>query len=76
MVRRAAVEQVPLQRAGFKLLLDVLVRGRITSVKEVPFSFGLREKGTSKASFKVAVDYARLLLCLYAEKIGLKRRDY
>jgi len=74
MVRRACIEQVPLQRAGFKLLLDVLVRGRIRSVKEVPFTFALREKGVSKASLKVGWDYARLLLSLYAEKFGLKRK--
>ena len=74
MVRRACIEQVAFQRVGFKLLLDVLVRGRIRSVKEVPFSFGLREKGTSKADFKVAVDYARLLVSLYAEKCGFGRR--
>jgi dolichol-phosphate mannosyltransferase len=71
MVRRSCVEQVAFQRAGFKLLLDVLIRSHIQSVEEVPFEFGLRTEGESKASFKVGIDYARLLVRLYARKFGI-----
>jgi len=74
LVRRECVEQVAFQRSGFKLLLEVLVRGRIRSVAEVPFAFGLRYRGASKANFKVAWDYARLLARLYAVRFGLGRR--
>ena len=74
MVRRCCLEQIPFQRTGFKLLLEVLVRGRIRSVEEVPFAFGLRYRGASKASFKVAWHYALLLARLYAAKCGLGRR--
>jgi dolichol-phosphate mannosyltransferase len=70
-VRRQCVERIPFQSAGFKLLLEILVRGRVHSVEEVPFSFGLRHRGVSKASFKVAVDYAKLLLSLYASRLHL-----
>ena len=69
LVRRSAIQNIAFQRSGFKLLLEVLVRGRIRSVREVPFSFGLREQGASKANFRVAVDYARLLARLYAARI-------
>jgi dolichol-phosphate mannosyltransferase len=71
MVRSRGVRQMDFQRTGFKLLLEILVRGQIESVTEVPFAFGLRYRGASKANFKVAVEYARLLAKLYAEKIGL-----
>lgn len=71
MVRRSCVEHIAFQRAGFKLLLEVLVRARISSVHEVPFAFGERFRGASKASAKVAWDYGRLLLRLYAGKMGL-----
>jgi dolichol-phosphate mannosyltransferase len=74
LVRRECIDGVRFQRSGFKLLLEVLVRGRIRSVAEVPFAFGLRYRGASKANFKVAWDYARLLLRLYAVRIGLGRR--
>lgn len=72
MVRRQCLSQVQLQRSGFKLLLEVLVRGRIQSVKEVPFAFGLRYRGASKANFKVAWDYGLLLTRLYAGKFGFR----
>lgn len=72
-VRRACVERIPFQPSGFKLLLEILVRGRIHSVEEIPFSFGLRHRGASKASMKVAVDYARLLARLYANRLHLRR---
>ena len=74
LVRRECIDGVAFQRSGFKLLLEVLVRGRIKSVAEVPFAFGVRYRGASKANFKVAWDYAWLLLRLYAVRIGLGRR--
>ena len=74
MVRRSCMREAVFQKTGFKLLLDVLVRGQIKSVKEIPFSFGLRHRGTSKANLKVGWDYALLLARLYAEKFGFWRR--
>jgi dolichol-phosphate mannosyltransferase len=68
MVRRSCVDKVEFQRAGFKLLLEVLVRGRVHSVKEIPFSFGTRYRGASKANFKVAWDYGLLLTRLYSAR--------
>jgi dolichol-phosphate mannosyltransferase len=73
LVRRSAVERIEFQRAGFKLLLEILVRARLTSVEEVPFVFGARFRGASKANFKVAWDYGRLLARLYAGKYGFRR---
>ena len=74
MVRRRCLPQTDFQKSGFKLLLEILVRGKLQSVKEVPFAFGLRYRGASKANFKVAWDYALLLARLYAGKIGLGLR--
>ena len=73
MVRRECLEGVRLQREGFKLLLDALVRGRVRSLEEVPIAFGARSQGASKANFKVGWDYARLLMKLYAWRCGLGR---
>ena len=74
LVRRRCVEDIAFQRSGFKLLLEVLIRGHIGSVQEIPFAFGLRSGGESKANFKVGWDYARLLVRLYARKLGCSRR--
>lgn len=74
MVRRSSLTQLRFQPSGFKLLLEILVRGRIRSVQEIPFAFGARFRGASKANFQVAVEYARLLARLYASRFGLRRR--
>lgn len=76
LVRRSCVERVAFQVSGFKLLLEILVRGRVHSVTEVPFAFGVRASGRSKAGLRVALDYARLLAALYAEKVGLSRSAF
>ena len=75
LVRRRCLEEIAFQRSGFKLLLEVLVRGRIASIEEVPFAFGSRYRGASKAGFKVGWDYARLLMRLYAYRCGFERRS-
>ena len=72
MVRRAAVKNIDFQRTGFKLLLEILVRARLTTFAEIPFAFGERFRGASKANARVGWDYARLLARLYAGKLGLR----
>ena len=72
MVRRSCLDRVVFQPTGFKLLLEILVRGQIKSVEEVPFVFGTRYRGSSKANLKVAWDYARLLIRLYSGKFGFR----
>ena len=66
MVRRRCIQSLIFQSTGFKLLLEILVRGHLRSVSVVPFSFGSRAAGKSKASLKVAWDYFQLLVRLYA----------
>jgi hypothetical protein len=39
----------------------------------VPFAFGQRYRGASKANVKVAVDYGKLLGRLYGFRFGWKR---
>jgi dolichol-phosphate mannosyltransferase len=72
-VRRECLVGVPFQQSGFKLLLEILVRARISSVREIPFEFGRRYRGTSKANMKVAIDYGCLLSRLYRSKFGFRR---
>lgn len=73
-VRRGCVENVFFQSTGFKLLLEILVRGHVRSVEEVPFTFGNRGAGRSKANLKVARDYFVLLTRLYLARVRLQRR--
>jgi dolichol-phosphate mannosyltransferase len=68
LVRRRCLDNVIFQPTGFKLLLEILVRGHIRSVHEVPFAFGKRCAGCSKASLKVAWEYFLLLAKLYGSR--------
>lgn len=61
VVQRRCIDGVELQPQGFKILLEILVRGKIRSAAEIPFEFGLRHAGKSKADFKVAFHYFTLL---------------
>jgi len=61
LVRRECIEGLDLQPQGFKILLEILVKGRMRNAAEIPYRFGLRQAGSSKADFKVALDYLSLL---------------
>jgi len=61
IVRRDAIDGIDLQPQGFKILLEILVRGRVRRAEEVPFTFATRHAGESKASLKVAIQYFSLL---------------
>ncbi|HTR66365.1 MAG TPA: polyprenol monophosphomannose synthase [Terriglobales bacterium] len=71
LVRRSCIQNLGLQTKGFKLLLEILVRGDVHSVDEVPFTFGLRQAGSSKAGFRVGLDYLLMLGRLWKQH----RRD-
>ena len=61
IVRRECIDPLQLQPEGFKILLEILVKGRIHKAVEVPFHFGNRHSGRSKADFRVALQYFSLL---------------
>jgi dolichol-phosphate mannosyltransferase len=75
MVRRACIDAIPLQKSGFKILLEILARADIRSLVEVPFTFGRRYAGDSKANLRVAFDYLVLLARLYRSPRPATRRE-
>ncbi len=64
MVRVDALNITDLHPNGFKILLEILVRNPKLIKAEVPFSFGERHAGESKASTKEALNYFKLLWTL------------
>ncbi len=66
LVRRGIIEEMRFVERGFKLLLEILVRAPIGKTAEIPFEFGRRRSGASKATVRVAAEYAGLLARLYA----------
>jgi dolichol-phosphate mannosyltransferase len=61
IIHRRCIEGLVFQTTGFKLLLEILVRGRIKTAREVAYHFGLRREGRSKANATVAFHYLHLL---------------
>ncbi|HTC77821.1 MAG TPA: polyprenol monophosphomannose synthase [Terriglobales bacterium] len=68
LVRRSCLKDIELHNRGFKILLEILVRGNVRSVREIPFTFGPRQAGTSKANLRVGLDYFALLYRLWRER--------
>jgi dolichol-phosphate mannosyltransferase len=69
LVRRSCVEGIAFQPSGFKILLEILARAEIRSAVEIPFDFGRRHAGRSKAGLRVALDYLLLLVRLYGHSV-------
>lgn len=64
-VRPEVVEGAPLRPRGYKILLEVLVKGKYERVEEVPITFRDREVGESKLGTGVIFNYLRHLFSLY-----------
>ena len=58
-LRREVVENAQLNPIGFKILMEILIKGNYERVEEVPFTFGLRKAGESKLSGKTMVKYLK-----------------
>jgi len=74
VLRRRSIAGIKFQETGFKLLLEILARGRITSVAEVPFKFSTRKCGRSKANAMTAIHYFFLLCKLAANRVRLPKQ--
>jgi dolichol-phosphate mannosyltransferase len=70
LVRRERLLVDELRPHGFKILLEILVRSGPLRTAEVPYTFGERVAGTSKASLREGCNYLVHLLRL---RIGLGR---
>lgn len=61
VVRRSVLSEVELRPTGYKILLEVLARGRWRTTVEVPYRFAPRAAGTSKAELKQGLVFLRHL---------------
>ena len=56
-MKRAVIESVSLKPVGYKILLEVLARGKYQTVLEVPYIFEERKTGQSKLGAKQCIDF-------------------
>lgn len=68
LIRRDLARGVRISAGGFKICLELLVRGRPAAVVEVPYVFEGRTAGESKMNLKEAVGYLEQLRDLHRFK--------
>jgi dolichol-phosphate mannosyltransferase len=64
LVRRSAIAECELYPTGYKILLEVLGRGKVEQIAEVGYVFQERQEGKSKVTWKQYVEYLHHLLRL------------
>lgn len=64
MLDKDVVSGADLNPMGYKILLEILVKGKFTRVAEVPYCFAVRSRGESKLGLRQQADYLRHLYLL------------
>ncbi len=64
LVRRNSIANVTFNPVGYKILLEVIGRGKVNHIAEVGYVFCEREEGESKVTWKQYVDYIHHLMRL------------
>ena len=79
LIRRSIAREVNIKAGGFKICLELIVRGWPRTLVEIPYQFDDREQGESKMSTREAAGYLFQLKDLYLlrfSKLGRPRRVY
>ena len=63
--RRKILEGIKLDAIGYKMLLEILVKTKGAKVKEIPYTFTDRTRGSSKLDSSTMFDYVRSVWKLY-----------
>lgn len=66
--KREVIDGVQLDPLGFKICLEILVKGNYQTVMEVPYTFCDRISGKSKMGMKQIIEYGKQLKRLYKYK--------
>jgi dolichol-phosphate mannosyltransferase len=74
LIRHAVASRVAIRAGGFKICLELLLRGWPERLVEIPYRFDDREQGESKMSFREAAGYLTQLRDLYALRFGQASR--
>jgi dolichol-phosphate mannosyltransferase len=64
MIRRSSIQERTLSPLGYKILVEVLGRGRVGWISEVPYTFRERARGSSKLTNRIYLEYFQHLVRL------------
>ncbi|HEX5069366.1 MAG TPA: polyprenol monophosphomannose synthase [Vicinamibacterales bacterium] len=79
LIRHSIAKQVTIKAGGFKICLELIVRGWPRKLVELPYTFEDRELGESKMSTREAAGYLfqlKDLMLLRWSKLGRPKREY
>lgn len=75
IIKRSIAAGTTIKAGGFKICLELIVRGDVRSLVELPYRFDDRELGQSKMSTREAAGYLIQLRDLYKERLFGGRRE-
>jgi dolichol-phosphate mannosyltransferase len=73
LIKRSVVNNIILNPVGYKILLEILVRGRYSNVVEVPYVFRDRNAGKSNLNIKEQINYLQHLYLMAKSEGEIKR---
>jgi len=73
LFRKQVIEGTELSPTGYKILLEVLVKGKPARVVEIPYTFRERERGKSNLTAKEQINYLKHLYRLAWYDGGIRR---
>lgn len=74
LIKRDIARGTTIKAGGFKICLELIVRGGVRRLVELPYRFDDRELGQSKMSMREAAGYLVQLRDLYGERLTGARR--
>jgi len=74
-LKRHIIENITIDSAGYKILLEILVKAGEARVKEVPYTFKDRKAGQSKLDQHVIFEYIKAVYSLYRYGQKSARRE-
>ncbi|MCD6287919.1 MAG: hypothetical protein J7M12_02265, partial [Candidatus Hydrogenedentes bacterium] len=69
-LKKQVIEHTHLVPRGYKIGLEILVKGRYNTVREIPFLFDNRQRGRSKLDWPTRLAYLVQLAHLYMYRLG------
>ena len=73
--KRNVINGLNIDAIGYKILLEILVKTKNVSIKEIPYTFQDRELGSSKLSMKTVFEYYKSVWKLYRYGKPLEKQE-
>lgn len=73
--KRSIIKGLKFDAIGYKILLEILVKTKGVTVKEIPYTFSNRKLGSSKVTISTAYDYAKSVWKLYRYGKSIRKQE-